>query len=244
MKATIAIASAAVLCGAASGQSVYMIASNAVQEGSDTVVTLDVVLNANNYSGSFYAWHQYNFNIGVTASGVSSGIADAIDASESPFQLAVTESPLGTFEPTLNAPARAWSTGRRPGAFFPGNGSTAGGNQFGPGSADLVSDSLISSTAGSIGGRQAADANGVPETNGFIHIGRVYEAFRFEFRYHPRMNVVRFTPQDVILNVYTGQGAANEFITPSFTDGFVIFPAPGAASALALAGVAASRRRR
>ena len=244
MKTTFAIAAVAGFAAAASAQSIYITASNDLPADGE-VVTLDVVLDATDLSSAFYAWHQYNFNVDMAADGTNSALAGAVNTTEDVFQLAVTESPLGTFAPTLNAPARAWESGRRPGAFFPGNGSTAGGNQFGPGSADLVTDGSISSTAGSIGGRQAADANGVPETNGFIHIGRVYEAFRFTFTYSEDMGIVTFTPADVVLNVYGAQGAANDFVDASSISGVSIgIPTPASAALLGLGGLAAARRRR
>ena len=242
MKITIIVSAAAMLSAVASGQSMYLTASNAGQQGSDTVVQVDVVLDATNYFGSFYAWHQYNFNIEITASGDSSGIADAIGVSELFSEIAETQSPLGD---VIGAePGTPWESGRRPGAFF-GSTSTNGGSRFGPGIADFVTDSGISSTDGTISGRQVADANGAPEMNTFIHIGRVYEAFRFEFRYHPRMGVVTLDLTDVVANLYPAQGASNVFVQDQMTiSGLNILPAPGVLPVLVAGGVLAARRRR
>ena len=243
-----AFGAAAALSGVASGQAMYMTASNSFPADGEAVA-VDVVLDATGYSGDFYAWHEYSFNIRILASGDTSTIGDAITTSEDMFQLAGTESPLGVFMPALVAPARAWESGRRPGVFFPGNGNMNGGNQFGPGVADLVTNTMISSSAGSISGRQAADAGGQPEINGFIHIGRVYEVFRFQFTYSERMGELCFELIDGNATAYTDQMGTQDVELASdarflLALGGSCVPSPGAVCPIAIAGLAAMRRRR
>ena len=239
-----ALALTAAQCALA--QDVYMTVSNQLPSDGE-VVTLDVVLDASRYSGDFYAWHSFSFNINVFSSIGDAQTPQFINTEEDLFQLARTESPLGTFEPILFAPATPWATGRRPGAFFPGGGSEVGGVQTVSGEADVVTGTSISSTSGAISGAQAPNIAGADPTNSFIHIGRVYEVFRFELLYDVDAAFRGFTLSDVEISVYDGSddGAGTTTIEPANVTGFFFIPAPGASAALLVgAGLGVGRRRR
>ena len=240
MKTTFAIAAVAGFAAAASAQSIYITASNNLPADGE-VVTLDVVLDATDFSGTFVAWHQYNFNVDISASGEAAGIGAAIASADQAGQAAASDNTgdgvanFGPFGP-------AWETGRRPGAF-PGAGALAGGNQFGPLQTTATDDLLTGDAGGSIGGRQGSlDAEG----NVNLHRGRVYEAFRFTFTYSDAFGLVTFNPADVVLNVYNVAGTGgNAFVDASNIGSVTVgVPTPASAALLGLGGLAAARRRR
>lgn len=237
MKTTFAIAAVAGFAAAASAQSVYISASNELPADGETV-TLDVVLDATSYAQPFFAWHQYNFNINMSADGSNQSLAAAVSGDLGETNIAQTADTTG-----FAAGGLPWDGGRRPGAF-PGSASNNGGSRFGPGLADVVTDGGISSSEGSIGGRQ--QASGAPENNALINSERVYEAFRFQFTYSEDMGIVTFDLADVVANLYNVAGTDNVFVQDSSTISGVSIgvPTPASAALLGLGGLAAARRRR
>jgi len=209
----------------------------AVADGA--LVTVDVVLDATNYAGAFFAWQQYNFN--VTLSG-DAGVVEAGQINipaESPVQVAPSLTPFGPQGGTDN-----WE-GRRPG-FQAFSGSNNGGSRFGPGAADTALDGLLTSTAGggTIGGRQQSFTT--PEDNFGINVDPQYGAFRFSFVYEEADGVVTVDLSDVVLNVYNSDTSAdNDFLSNfSITPAIIGIPAPASAALLGLGGLVATRRRR
>ncbi|MEM7755641.1 MAG: hypothetical protein AAF297_08395 [Planctomycetota bacterium] len=211
----------------------------AVADGS--LVTVDVILDATNYAGAFFAWQQYNFNVTL------SGDAGTVEAgqinvpSESPVDTADSLTPFG-----LQAAGNANGfEGRRPG-FGPFSGSNNGGSRFGPGAADTAADGLLTSTAGggSIGGRQQSFTT--PEDNFGINVDPEYGAFRFSFVYEEADGVVTIDLADVVLNVYNSDTSADSDFLANFSiaPALVGIPAPASAALLGLGGLVATRRRR
>ena len=226
------LAAGASMCSA---QSIYMTNT----PNADGSATIDVVLDATDYSGAFVAWHQFNFNLEITGRDAAAGAALISGLADDPGAAAASDN-TGDGNANFGPFGDAWTGGRRPGAF-PGAGALAGGVQFGDYDA-VVTDNMITGVGGSIGGRQGSlDAEG----NVNLHRGRVFEVFRFRVGPVPPGLLFSITPTDVILNLYTTPGSGlNEFVAPSNVSGIAFIPSPGAVGSLVLAGALASRRRR
>lgn len=237
----------AVVGGSASGtlgQDVYLSASRELFGDGETL-TFDIVLDATRYTGDFFAWHSFEFEIYYAADGSRQDIGNAIGGVLDESNFAETADTTG-----FAAGGLAWTGGRRPGAF-PGSASDIGGSRFGDTLADIVNDRRIGSTRGLIAGRQQAFT--APENNPLINSNRVYEAFRFEFTYDQGFGSMVFLLGNVRASVYTSEGTVESAVdvdllsVGSWSTGIYegpLPPAPGTVSALAVAGVVASRRRR
>ncbi|MEM7755640.1 MAG: hypothetical protein AAF297_08390 [Planctomycetota bacterium] len=256
MKNIIAIAALAGLATAASAQNVdaggatlaRVLASVNGSPASDTVVPADgdtvdieIILDATDYTGDFFAWQQYNFNVTLTGDAGTVEAGQINVPSESPTDTADSLTPFGN-QPASNANG---FNGRRPG-FGAFSGSNNGGSRFGPGAADTANDGELTSVAGggSIGGRQQAFTT--PEDNFGISVDPQYAAFRFSFVYEAADGIVTVDLADVVLNAYNSDVSADSDFISNFAiaPAIVGIPAPASAALLGLGGLAAARRRR
>ena len=246
MKNIIAIAALAGLATAASAQNVdaggatlaRVVADNATPADGDTV-TIDVILDATDYTGDFFAWQQYNFNVTLTGDAGTVEAGQINVPAESPVDVAPSETPFGSQGAAENF------EGRRPG-FQAFSGSNNGGSRFGPGAADTANDGELTSAAGggSIGGRQQSFTT--PEDNFGINVDRQYGAFRFSFVYEAADGIVTVDLADLVLNAYNSDASADSDFISNFAiaPAIVGVPAPASAALLGLGGLAAARRRR
>ena len=246
MKNIIAIAALAGLATAASAQNVdaggatlaRVVADNATPADGDTV-TIDVILDATDYTGDFFAWQQYNFNVTLTGDAGTVEAGQINVPAESPVDVAPSETPFGSQGAAENF------EGRRPG-FQAFSGSNNGGSRFGPGAADTAEDGLLTSLAGggSSGGRQQSFTT--PEDNFGINIDREYTAFRFSIINREADGFFTVNLSAVVLNVYNSDTSADSDFISNFAiaPAIVGVPAPASAALLGLGGLAAARRRR
>ncbi|MEL7472793.1 MAG: hypothetical protein AAGK04_05690 [Planctomycetota bacterium] len=142
------------------------------------VVTVDLILDASEYTGAFDAWHFFEFGITITSEDGPVTPAVVLASDDQPDATAATDTTGDGTEDFGPFAGATWTTGRRPGAF-PFAGASNGGFQFGN------EATAISSIVGGVqlglpaaGGRQ--NFPGPPEGNQFIHRGRVLSAFRMQ----------------------------------------------------------------
>ena len=242
MKAVFASFGLCALVASSSAQSIYMTVSNCSPSDGETV-TLDVVLDATSYAGDFFAWHEFSFNIGYSMRGPNAdAFADAVTASDEPGKSAPSDT-TGDGNANFGPFGGAWETGRRPGAF-PGAGALAGGVQSGP-SDVVITDTQITTTSGSISGRQASPG---AEGNVNIHQGRVFEVFRFSLVYSfSDFSFIDFYLEDLVVSAYTTPGSdVSEIVTPIDVGRVSVpcIPAPATAPVLLGFAFGLARRRR
>ncbi|MEL7472792.1 MAG: hypothetical protein AAGK04_05685 [Planctomycetota bacterium] len=206
-----------------------------------SAVTLEVVVDAANLTGDFFAFNQYDFDLRLTAQDEALPLAQVTDFADQPQATA----------PTTGVPAQGdpWTGGRRPGAF-PFASIAAGGSQQGPYGAEIVQviPQGIRLTSGFevITGRQGAPA--APDNNTFINQSREYEVFRFTVERTPANGELLIALSDAIINIYpSGDSAFNRFLEGFETRSLTLpalIPSPATPAVLVSIAALAIRRRR
>ncbi|MEL7472790.1 MAG: hypothetical protein AAGK04_05675 [Planctomycetota bacterium] len=227
-----------------------LFASNGVLLGpSDPLVAnngdtfeIDVVLDATDYAGDFFAWHAFSFHVQTLGHRGAPSAVSATDISGNLDESDILATADTTGQPAIGNP---WTGGRRPGAF-PGSADINGGSRSGPDLGNIFENARLTGPNGIISGRQQAAA--APEGNALINQSRRYEVYRFQYTYNGG-GPVGIALTDIEMSLYPfADSTESVTVTPTFvgmwaTLGFIVPSAPTVAPLAVFAFVAPRRRR-
>lgn len=245
MKTTFALAAVAGFAAAASAQAIYVTASNTLPADGE-LVTLEVVLDATDYTDAFGAWVGASFDIAASSTGTGLTAAAVGGRTEGPGDSAIANTQSGPFG--ING---TWGGRRPPG--FPGFPPGTGGSfRFGsagtgtPVTQENGGELLLTTAFGQIEATQSPVS--APTFNANADVSRVISIYRFTFQYANDMGLVTFTPTQIAsMGIYPSlANSASVFVqTQASVSGVTIgIPTPASAALLGLGGLVATRRRR